>query len=131
MENLHMIIIPGNSRYSLSYAYVNIWIIYQRNIEWWSPEQEGATGEYITQLFLTNVYPQIPLLILFFSPASPSLLSNTKLYWTLRLLNPSCTWLLELRQNLGGGRSALPLKNSKIGLKTILSKFAIVCITSK
>ena len=37
-------------------------------------------------------------------------------------LNPSCTGLPELRQTLGGGRSALPLKNSKIGLKTVFFK---------
>ena len=42
--------------------------------------------------------------------------------------NHSCPGLLELPM---GGRSALPLRNSKNGGKPFFSKFAMVCITSK
>ena len=37
-------------------------------------------------------------------------------------VSPSCPGLPELRQTLGEGRSALPLRNSKKGLKTIFFK---------
>ena len=47
---------------------------------------------------------------------------TTKLTSLITFFNPSWPGLPELRQDLGGGRSALPLKKSKIRLKTTFFK---------